>query len=145
MRNRVEIKKKMDTEIFPIFKNRLSGQAKKKAKHGQSRKKHKIVKKTWKSGKKSRKAGAGAGNRHRHFGCRLSLTGTGTGTGTYKPAPAPAPKTGTGTGTGTSFWEGADIGTGGIVADIGTGISGYGIDIKISENFAKCDSNGLYV
>ena len=55
MRNRVEIKKKMDTEIFPIFKNRLSGQAKKKAKHGQSRKKHKIVKKTWKSGKKIEK------------------------------------------------------------------------------------------
>ena len=67
-------------------------------------------------------------HRHRHLRCRLSLTGTGTGTGTYKPAPAPAPKTGT--GTGTSFWEGADIGTGDINADIGTGISGYGLASK---------------
>ena len=71
-------------------------------------------------------------HRHRHLRCRLSLTGTGTGTGTYKPAPAPAPKTGTGTGTGTSFWEGADIGTGGIGADIGTGTSGYGHDYLVS-------------
>ena len=55
MRNRVEIKKKMDTEIFPIFKKRQSGQAKKKQSMGNQEKNHKIVKKT--SGKKNQKTG----------------------------------------------------------------------------------------
>ena len=46
MRNRVEIKKNMDTEIFTIFKKRQSGQAKKKKQSmGNQEKNHKIIKK----------------------------------------------------------------------------------------------------
>ena len=106
MRNRVEIKKKMDTEIFPIFKKRQSGQAKKKLSMGKQEKNHKIVKNKNIWEEKSKKpvqvpVPAPApwvpvpveSNRHRHrhrhlwercryrhLGCRLSLTGTGTGT-----------------------------------------------------------------
>ena len=114
MRNRVEIKKKMDTEIFLIFKKRQSGQAKKKQSMGNQEKNHKIVKKNiWEE--KSKNRHLGCRYRHRHLGCRcrLSLTGTGTGTGTFGKGAdigtlgCRLSLTGTGTGTGT-FGKGAE-------------------------------------